>query len=281
MCGKCARIQESGATMNQQPHSSATTVLTKAEKLEQLRRKMASIPARSDGTEPATPSVMLKPVGEREPTPIVATAQSTLRMLPVPTPIGALLPRGGLARGTVVSVDGAASVLIGLLATVTAAGGHVAVIGMPGLGLLAFHEQGGDLAKVALVAQPKDAAIDCAAILLEGFDVVVLGLSGGAVTPSRGRAVAARARSKGSLLIVTEGQWDGPDLRISSRVAGYTGLSAGRGRVTGVRLDVAAVGKGFQQRTGSLEIRDESGELRWAAVDGNTVTATRPLRAAL
>ncbi len=83
------------------------------------------------------------------------------------------------------------------------------------------------MAKVALVPQPKDAGIDCAAILLEGFDVVVLGLSGGAVTPSRGRAVAARARSKGSLLIVTEGQWDGPDLRISSRVAGYTGLTAG------------------------------------------------------
>lgn len=266
--------------MNQQPHSSATTVLTKAEKLEQLRRKMASIPARSDGTEPATPSVMLKPVGEREPTPIVATAQSTLRMLPVPEPIGDLLPRGGLARGTVVSVDGAASVLIGLLATVTAAGGHVAVIGMPGLGLLAFHEQGGDLAKVALVPQPKDAAIDCAAILLEGFDVVVLGLSGGAVTPSRGRAVAARARSKGSLLIVTEGQWDGPDLRISSRVAGYTGLSAGRGRVTGVRLDIAAAGKGFQQRTGTLEIRDESGQLRWATVDDTLAAGVPPLRAA-
>ena len=280
MGGTYARIQESGATMNQQPHSSATTVLTKAEKLEQLRRKMASIPARSDGTEPATPSVMLKPVGEKEPTPIVATAQSTLRMLPVPAPIGDLLPRGGLARGTVVSVGGAASVLIGLLATVTAAGGHVAVIGMPGLGLLAFHEQGGDLAKVALVPQPKDAAIDCAAILLEGFDVVVLGLAGGAVTPSRGRAVAARARSKGSLLIVTEGQWDGPDLRILSRVSGYTGLSAGRGRVTGVRLDVAAVGKGFQQRTGSLEIRDESGQLRWATLDDSTRAATPPLRVA-
>ena len=117
-----------------------SAVLSKAEKLEQLRRKMASIPARSDGTEPATPSVMLHPVDEREPTPIVATAQSTLRMLPVPKPIGDLLPRGGLARGTVLSVDGAASVLIGLLATVTAAGGHVAVIGMPGLGLLALHE---------------------------------------------------------------------------------------------------------------------------------------------
>ena len=266
--------------MNQQPHSSATTALTKAEKLEQLRRKMASIPARSDGAEPATPSVMLKPVGEREPTPIVATAQSALRLLPVPAPIGDLLPRGGFARGTVVSVDGAASVLIGLLATITADGGHVAVIGMPGLGLLAFHEQGGNLAKLALIPQSKDAGIDCAAILLEGFDAVVLGLAGGAVTPSRGRAVVARARSKGSLLIVSEGQWDGPDLRISSRVSGYSGLSAGRGRVTGVQLDVAAAGKGFQQRTGRMEIRDESGQLRWAAVDDSTLAATPPLRAA-
>lgn len=58
MGGKCVRIQESGAMMNQKPHSSATTVLTKAEKLEQLRRKMASIPARADGTEPATPSAI-------------------------------------------------------------------------------------------------------------------------------------------------------------------------------------------------------------------------------
>jgi hypothetical protein len=69
---------------------------------------------------------MLHPVDEREPTPIVTTAQSTLRMLLVPAPIDILLPRCGLARGIVVSVDGAASVRIGLLATVTAAGGHVA-----------------------------------------------------------------------------------------------------------------------------------------------------------
>ena len=185
MCGKYARIQESGATMNQQPHSSATTVLTKAEKLEQLRRKMASIPARSDGTEPATPSVMLRPVDEREPTPIVATAQSTLRMLPVPEPIGDLLPRGGLARGTVVSVSGANSVLIGLLASVTADGGHAAVIGMPTLGLLAATEQGADLSRIALVPEPRESAVEVVAILLDGIDLVILGLSGAAVTPSR------------------------------------------------------------------------------------------------
>lgn len=82
------------------------------------------------------------------------------------------------------------------MGTITTDGGHVAIIEMLGLGLLVFHEQGGNLAKLALIPQPKDAGIDCAAILREGFDAVVLGLAGGVVTPSRGRAAAARARSK-------------------------------------------------------------------------------------
>ncbi len=55
----------------------ASDALSKAQKLEQLRRNMAAIPARSDGTEPAMPAVMLRSVDE--PTPIVATAQTTLR----------------------------------------------------------------------------------------------------------------------------------------------------------------------------------------------------------
>ncbi|MFD4785073.1 hypothetical protein ACFWNH_29040 [Rhodococcus qingshengii] len=173
----------------------ATDALSKAEKLEQLRRKMASIPARSDGTEPATPSVMLRPVDAREPTPIVATAQSTLRMLHVPKPIGDLLPRGGLARGTVVSVDGALSVLLSLLASVTGSGKHAAIIGLPKLGLLAATEMGADLARCALIPAPGPAAIDVAAILLDGMDLVVLGLAGAAVPPTRARAVVARARS--------------------------------------------------------------------------------------
>lgn len=50
------------------------------------------------------------------------------------------------------------------------------------------------------------------------------------------------------------------------RVSGYSGLSAGRGRVTGLQLDVGAAGKGFQQRTGRMEIRDDIGQLRWAGI---------------
>lgn len=49
-------------------------------------------------------------------------------------------PRGGLARGSVVSVDGRSTVLISLLASVTGSGKHAAIIGLPRLGLLAATE---------------------------------------------------------------------------------------------------------------------------------------------
>ncbi|CAG7642658.1 hypothetical protein SIM91_02345 [Rhodococcus opacus] len=257
----------------------ASNGLAKAEKLDQLRRKMAAIPARSEGTTPAMPAVMLRSVDQ--PTPVVATAQTTLRTLPVPSPIAELLPRRGLARGTVASVAGTSSVLVGLLASVTAAGSHAAVIGMPDLSLLDAVEQGADLSRIAIVPAPKDSAVEVAAILLDGVDLVILGLSGAAVTPSRARAVVARARSKGAVLLVTEGRWDGVDLRIESRVAGYSGLGEGHGRVTGIQLDVAAAGKGFQRRTQRMEIRSDSGSVAWRTVPEVQATGHAPLRAAL
>lgn len=265
--------------MSELPIAAAPDGLSKAEKLDQLRRKMAAIPARSDGAEPAMPTVMLRSVDE--PAPIVATAQTTLRTLPVPSPIAELLPRGGLARGTVASVAGTSSVLVGLLASVTAAGSYAAVIGMPDLSLLAAAEQGADLSKIALVPEPKDSAVEVAAILIDGVDLIILGLSGAAVTPSRARAVVARARSKGAVLLVTEGHWDGVDLRIESRVAGYSGLGEGHGRVTGIQLDVAAAGKGFQRRTQRMEIRSDSGSVAWRTVPEIPAAGHTPLRAAL
>ncbi|MGW4339554.1 hypothetical protein ACWEK5_43245 [Rhodococcus koreensis] len=265
--------------MSELPLTPVPDALSKAEKLDQLRRKMAAIPARSDSTDPAMPAVMLRSVDE--PTPIVATAQTALRTLPVPAPIADLLPRGGLARGTVASVAGATSVLVGLLASVTASGSHAAVIGMPDLSLLAAIEQGADLSKIALVPTPKGTAVEVAAILLDGIDLVILGLSGAAVPPSRARAVVARARSKGAVLLVVDGSWDGVDLRIESQVAGYTGLDDRRGRVTGVQLDVAAAGKGFQRRTRRMELRSDSGSVAWRTVPTVPATDAATLRAAL
>ncbi|KAF0956871.1 hypothetical protein MLGJGCBP_04799 [Rhodococcus sp. T7] len=93
--------------------------------------------------------------------------------------------------------------------------------------------------------------------------------------------MVARARSKGAVLLVTEGHWDGVDLRIESRVAGYSGLGEGHGRVTAVQLDIAAAGKGFQRRTLRMEIRSDSGAVAWRTVPEIPVTGHTPLRAAL
>ena len=134
--------------------------LSPAGRIEALRRRMASIPARTDGfAAPAVPSERAEARFETRPETITESATSVLE---VPSAIATLLPRRGLARGSVVAVDGASSVLLSLLASVTGSGKHAAIIGLPKLGLLAATEMGADLARCALIPSPGAAAIDVA-----------------------------------------------------------------------------------------------------------------------
>jgi hypothetical protein len=87
-----------------------------------------------------------------------------------------LLPHGALARGTALSVTGAGSVLIGLVAAATAAGHHVAVIGLPKFGLLALYEHGGDLSKVAFSGVSHPVARCCATMPRRAFRSGSLGM---------------------------------------------------------------------------------------------------------
>lgn len=171
----------------------ALASLPSHERIEQLRRRIASIPARTDGA--AAPAVPVEQPDARFDARETLPAGSTLTVLPAPDALATLLPKQGLARGTVTSVNGASSILLSLIAAVTSSGKHATVIGLPKLGLLAATEMGADLNRCALVPAPGDAAIDVAAILLDGMDLVVLGLAGQSVPPTRARAVIARARS--------------------------------------------------------------------------------------
>jgi len=254
--------------------------LSRQDRLAQLRRQIASIPSRGD-TSFSGPSVSVagvsvagvsetsaaasESVADRD-RPVVDRAHKA-GVLPVPEGIGALLPQGGLVRGTVVSVDGAASLLLGLVASVTASGGHVAVIGQPRLGLLAAYEMGAQLERLALVPAPGPDPVEIAAVLLDGMDLVILGLAGASVSPSRARAVVARARSKGSTLVVTEGHWDGAEVRLDARVHGYGGFGQGRelgrGRLNSLSLAVRARGRSFQPRTTRLDICSAAGRVEW------------------
>jgi hypothetical protein len=173
-------------------------------------------------------------------------------LLAVPDALAEALP-AGLPKGTVAVLSGARSLPVGLAAAVSAAGGHVAVVGMPGFGLLAAAEMGADLSRLAVIPQPGSDPVEVAAVLMDGMDLVVLGLAGRCVPATRSRAVVARARQRGCTLLVSGGQWQGASMRMDARVCGYeiTGGSGsgsaapvpGCGRISRVRVSVRARGR--------------------------------------
>lgn len=159
---------------------------------------------------------------------------------------------GGLPRGSVAVVSGARSLLVSMVAEATAAGGHAAVVGLPGFGLLAAAERGADLGRLAVVPEAGADPLEVAAVLLDGMDLVVLGLAGRSVPAGRARVIAARARQRGCTLLVTQGHWQGA-LRIEARVRGYeiaTGPGCrpgepapGCGRISAVRVTTRILGR--------------------------------------
>ncbi|MGW1743636.1 hypothetical protein ACWCPQ_33115 [Nocardia sp. NPDC001965] len=229
--------------------------------LAQLRRARAA----SGGCVPGPTAV---PRGENGlPAPVAAATGLRREILPVPSPLAPLLPDGGLVKGTVTAYTGAGSLLAGLLATVTGSGGHAAAVGLPRLGLLATAEMGARLDRLAVVADAGRDPVEVAAVLLDGMELVVLGLGGATVAPARARVLTAKARGKAATLIVTGGSWPAPDLNVEAKVSGYTGLGTGSGRIRSIALDVAVrTGTGMPQR-GRLVARPLGGRVEWTVPD--------------
>lgn len=208
----------------------------RAEQLKQLRRQMAAV-AGKVGT------------GRQGPGAVASAAPAAEAVLPVPSLLAEVLP-AGLPRGTVTLLSGARSLMLGMVAAVTAAGGNAAIVGQPDLGLLAASEMGADLSRLAVIPDPGNDPVEVASVLMDGMDLVVLGLGGRCVPPSRTRVVLARARHRGCALLVSGGDWQGTALRLDARVSGYeigcgTGCAAvpGFGRIGTVRLEVRAAGR--------------------------------------
>jgi hypothetical protein len=201
---------------------------TRAEQLESLRRKMDAMSGKV-----VAPAEDLLPESEAQ--------------LPVPRWLAEALP-APLPRGTVAVLGGARSLLLGMVAAVTAAGGNAAIVGQPDIGLLAAVEMGADLSRLAVIPDAGTDPVEVAAVLVDGMDLVVLGLGGRRVPPARARAVVTRARLKGCTVLVTDGDWQGVSTRLEARVCGYEITAGSRGapvcgfgRISGVRLQVSGV----------------------------------------
>lgn len=202
--------------------------INRAEQVEHLRRKMAAISGKvGQGRRGQVSSNEALPESES--------------LLPLPEALTEALPTS-LPKGTVAVLSGARSLSLSMVAAVTAAGGHAAIVGQPDVGLLAAVEMGADLTRLAVIPDPGADPVEVAAVLMDGMDLVLLGLGGRSVPATRARAVVARARQKGCTLLVTGGEWQGASARLDARVSGY---ELGCGRISRVRLTMRARGRTF------------------------------------
>ncbi len=178
----------------------------------------------------------------------VLPESESLLPLPESSPVSGWSPQTerlptALPRGTVAVLSGARSLPLSMVAAVTAAGGHAAIVGQPDVGLLAAVEMGADLSRIAVIPEPGADPTEVAAVLMDGMDLVVLGLGGRTVPATRARAVVARARQKGCTLLVTGGDWQGASARLEARVSGYEMTCGSGGRISRVRLAMRARGR--------------------------------------
>jgi hypothetical protein len=217
--------------------------LTHAEQLEHLRRKIAAVSGKVGG-------------GRRGAAPSTEQLPDAESLLPMPESLGDVLP-APLPRGTVAVLSGARSLSLSMVAAVTAKGGHAAIVGQPDVGLLAAVEMGADLSRIAVIPDPGGDPVEVAAVLMDGMDLVVLGLGGRSVPATRARAVVARARQKGCTLLVTNGDWQGASARLEARVCGYEITGPGRagfGRISKVRLELSTSGRAARGRSGLTSV---------------------------
>jgi hypothetical protein len=174
------------------------------------------------------------------------TDQAVTDLLPVPAPLAPLFPAGGLRRGSALAVVGSTSLLIAMLAAVSADGAWCAVVGLPTLGLLAAAEAGVAVDRLALVPDPGPDLAGVVGALVDGVDLVVVGDPAG-LAPAQVRRLTARARQRGAVLIGLGG-WPGADLRLSLRDAIWSGAGAGEGYLRQRRVTVLAEGRGGANR---------------------------------
>jgi hypothetical protein len=219
-------------------------------------------------------------------------AMAGTRTLAVRGALGGLFPEGGIQRGSTVTVGpvgpvgpvagspGGISLALALVAAATAGGGWAAAVGLPSLGLVAAGELGVGLERLALVPVPGERWPVVVAALLDGVDLLLLGVPPGRVRAADARRLAARARERGTVLVVSEsgspGGWpESPDLRLQVTASTWSGLGAGHGRLHARRVEVAVTGRraaGRERRValwlpgpdGKPAVVEESGEVQAA-----------------
>jgi hypothetical protein len=163
-------------------------------------------------------------------------------MLPALPALRELLPRGALARGSVLAVPEFGLLCLALAAGASAAGAWCGIAGIPEAGLLAAAGLGLDIERMLLVPDPGPAWPQVVASLLDGCELVLVRPPAMAQAPVRRRLEAALRRAGGVLLVA--GDWPGAQVRLRVLTQRWTGLGDGHGRVRACCAEVTADGRG-------------------------------------
>jgi hypothetical protein len=192
-------------------------------------------------------------------------SSSRTQLLPVAPSLADLFPDGSLRRGSTIVVTGLAgagsragpagaggdagggggiSLALALLAAASGAGSWCALVGLPGLGAVALHDLGIDLARLAVVPRPDTAWAEVTAAVIDGVDLVVL-CPPFPPRPAMARRLVARVRERRSVLVVTgrHGWPEHPDVQLRVSDLRWDGVGAGEGYLHRRRMTVTATGR--------------------------------------
>jgi hypothetical protein len=179
--------------------------------------------------------------------PTSSSRDQLLALLPALVP---LFPRGGLQRGSVVTVGagdraaGGETTLGFALLAATSTASWCAAVGTADPGMVALAELGVNLSHLVLVPCPGPLWAEAAATLFDGMDIVAV-RPPGHVRPGVARRLAARARERRGVLVVlgSRGWPEGADVQLTVEAGAWQGVEAGHGHLQGRRLEVVASGR--------------------------------------
>ncbi|GAA0525615.1 hypothetical protein GCM10011581_14300 [Saccharopolyspora subtropica] len=183
---------------------------------------------------------------------VEAAAPGAGRVLPTRTELAAVLPWPGLRRGSTVAVHGSVSLVFALLSEATRNGSWAAVVGLPGISLVAASECGVDLDRLAMVPRPGGDPVGVVAALLDGVDLVVVGNTR-QVSDQDARRLSARARNLGSVLLPF-GAWPGAEVQLRCVGASWHGIGEGHGHLRERAVTVRSRGRGAAARPRSCRL---------------------------
>lgn len=153
-----------------------------------------------------------------------------------------------VVSGRIIELEGPYSLLIFVIAQLSAQGLSVAVVGYPQLNMAAIKHCGGHMDSIIVIQQPGADRIAISTVLADGVDVVITNLEGACVTPRRASVLAARLRSSGRLFIAGHGRCAGSLARVETVSYEARGLQRGQGHIHALSARVCCNSARFAPR---------------------------------